>query len=167
MQFNNRINEQIRVPNVRLIDQTGKQLGVVSNYQAKLLASDSDLDLVEISPNANPPVCKIMDFGKYRYEQEKKSKEEKAKQVTVKVKEIQFHPNIQMHDYSYRLKQAKEFITEGNKVKACVHYRGREINYVAKGEDILKKLIEDLKELAIVENESFEGKCLSIVLRKI
>lgn len=167
MNFTNRINDQIRVPNVRLIDRDGKQLGVVSNYHAKLLANEADLDLVEISPNANPPVCKIMDFGKYRYEQEKKAKEEKAKQIVVKLKEIQFHPNIQLHDYSYRLKQAKEFITEGNKVKACVNYRGREINYISKGEDILKKFVEDLKEMAVVENQSFEGKCLSITLRKI
>ena len=168
MNFDNRINDAIRIPNVRLIDQNGNQVGIVSNQFAKNLAYNTGLDLVEISPNANPPVCKIMDFGKYRYEMEKKHKEEKSRQIVTKLKGIQFHPAIQFHDYSYRLKQAREFLLEGNKVKACVNFRGREINYASKGQDILNKFIEDLSEIAIVEHAAgFEGKCLSIILRKI
>lgn len=168
MNFENRVNEQIRIPALRLIDQNGMSLGVVSNSYAKEIAFNLGLDLVEINPNANPPVCKIMDFGKYKFQQEKKAKEEKAKQIVCKLKEIQFHPNIQMHDYTYRLKQAKEFLLDGNKVKACVSFRGREINYSEKGHDILSKFIEDLSGLAIVEqNGTMEGKTLSIILRKV
>jgi translation initiation factor IF-3 len=149
---------------VRLIGPNAEQHGVVSTYEAKQYAQGLDLDLVEISPNANPPVCKVMDFGKYKYEQEKKSKENK--QVVTKTKEIQFHPNISDHDYSYRLKQAKEFLEHGNKVKANVVYRGRELNYFARGQDILNKFIDDLSGLCVVETNSFEGKTLSVTVRK-
>jgi len=165
LKLENRINEQIKIPRVRLIDEHGKQIGVVDNYTAKNMAMNSGLDLVEINPNSNPPVCKIMDFGKYCYEFEKNAK--KNKQVVIKTKEIQFHPNIQMHDYSYKLEQARRFLTDGNKVKACIVFRGREMNYIEKGEQILKKLIEDLSEISVLEQSgNFEGKVLSIIFRK-
>ena len=166
--MNNRINGEIRIPTLRLIDQNGNQLGIVSNSYAKSLAENAGLDLVEISPTANPPVCKIMDFGKFKFQQEKKQKEEKSKQFIVKTKEIQFHPNIQFHDYSYRLEHAKQFLGEGHKVKACVVYHGREMNYVSKGAEILKKFVEDLSGFALVEqSNSLDGNVLSVVLRKV
>lgn len=166
--MNNRINGEIRIPTLRLIDQNGNQLGIVSNSYAKSLAENAGLDLVEISPTANPPVCKILDFGKYKYETEKKQKEEKSKQFIVKIKEIQFHPNIQFHDYSYRLEHAKEFLEQGHKIKACVVYHGREMNYVSKGAEILKKFVEDLSEISVVEqSNSLEGNTLSVILRKV
>ncbi len=165
MKIENRINEQIRFNNVRLIGPDGEKIGIVSIYEARKIAGDNDMDLVEINPNSNPPVCKIMDFGKYKFQQEKKDKENK--QVVVKTKEIIFHPNISEHDYSYRLKQAKEFLNHGNKVKATICYRGREINYINNGEKILNKLISDLNGLGIVESNSFEGKNQSIIMRKV
>lgn len=165
MKQENRVNEQIRVPKVFLIDHAGNRVGIVDNYTAKSLASDVGLDLVEINPTAKPPVCKIMNFGKYCYELEKKSKENK--QIVIKTKEIQFHPNIQFHDYSYRLEQAKEFLEKGNKVKASIVFRGREVNYFEKGEEILKRFIDDLDGLCVIEqNNVFEGKVLSVILRK-
>lgn len=163
----NRINDQIRIPSVRLIDENRNQVGIVETYYAKRLAEDAGLDLVEISPNANPPVCQIMDYGKYKYALIKKEKEQKAKQFIVKLKEITFHPNIQKHDYSYRLKQAKEFLEQGHKVKASVLYRGREINYAQIGKDLLDNLATDLTGLAIIEDQSFEGRTLSVIFRKV
>lgn len=166
--MNNRINAEIRIPTLRLIDQNGNQLGVVSNSYAKSLAENAGLDLVEISPTANPPVCKIMDFGKFKFQQEKKQKEEKSKQFIVKTKEIQFHPNIQFHDYSYRLEHAKKFLNEGHKVKACVVHRGREMNYLNKGAEILEKFVKDLSEISVVEqSNSLDGNTLSVILRKV
>lgn len=163
----NRINDQIRIPRIRLIDENRNQVGIVETYYAKRLAEDAGLDLVEISPNANPPVCQIMDYGKYKYALIKKEKEQKAKQFIVKLKEITFHPNIQKHDYSYRLKQAKEFLEQGHKVKASVLYRGREINYTQIGKDLLDNLATDLIGLAIIEDQSFEGRTLSVIFRKV
>lgn len=163
----NRINEQIRIPRIRLIDENRNQVGIIETYLAKRMAEDVGLDLVEISPNANPPVCQIMDYGKYKYTLIKKEKEQKAKQFIVKLKEITFHPNIQKHDYTYRLKQVKEFLAEGHKVKASVQYRGREINYTQIGKDLLDNLVTDLTGLAIVEDQTFEGRMLSIILRKV
>lgn len=166
MKLENRINDQIRIPRVYLIDASGRKIGIVDNYVARKLAEDVGLDLVEINPNAKPPVCKIMNFGKYCYETEKKIKENK--QVVIKTKEIQFHPNIQDHDYQHKMNQAKEFLEKGNKVKACVVYRGREVNYFEKGVELLNKFVQDLEGLCIVEqNNVFEGKVLSIILRKV
>jgi translation initiation factor IF-3 len=164
LKIENRINEQIRIPSIRLIDENGQMVGIVPTYQAKQYALGVELDLVEISPNANPPVCKVMDFGKYKYEQEKKAKEHK--QVSIKTKEILFHPNISDHDYGYRVEQAKKFLEHGDKVKANMTYRGRELNYFAAGKSVLNRFIEDLSGLCVVENESFEGKTLSVTVRK-
>lgn len=163
----NRINSDIKVPTVRLIDEHGNQVGIVSNFVARKMAEEAGLDLVEISPKANPPVCQIMDYGKFKYKKVKKEKEMKAKQFVVKLKEIIFHPSIQKNDYTYRVKQAKEFLESGHKVKASVVYRGREINYTQLGQDVLNNIISDLNGVAIVEEKSFEGKTLSIILRKV
>lgn len=162
---NIRINDQIRIKEVRLVDSNGQQIGVRSIFDARMIAAERGLDLVEINPNSRPPVCKLMDFGKYKFELKKKEKAAKAAQHIVSVKQINFHPNTQEHDYSYRLKQAKEFLLDGNKVKVCVQFRGREMNFLANGKAILDKMAEDLKEVATVETHEMEGKIMFILLR--
>lgn len=164
MKLENRINDEIRISPIRLINSNGEKVGIVATYIARQMAQEQYLDLVEINPNTNPPVCKIMDFGKYKYEQEKKAKTNK--QVPTKTKEIGFHPNISDHDFSYRIKQAKEFLEKGIRVKANVTYRGREINYIEKGKQVLDRFLNDLSGLCVVENNSFEGKVLSVTVRK-
>ena len=129
------------------------------------MAKEHGVDLVEINPNVRPPVCKLMDFGKYRFEQKKKEKASKAAQHTVSIKQIGFHPNTQDHDYAYRLKQAREFISEGHKVKACVQFRGREINFKANGQAILDKMILDLKDIAVVEANKMEDRTMFVLFR--
>lgn len=162
-----RINNEIRIPRVRLISKDGIQLGLVSSFDARKIAEDEGLDLVEISPTANPPVCQIMDYGKWKYQKEKKEKELKSKQVVIKVKEIGFHPSISDHDYGYRLVQAKKFLLDGYKVKANVQYRGREINYTNLGEAVLEKFKKDLDGIAVVEDSLFEGRNLYAIFRRV
>jgi translation initiation factor IF-3 len=157
----------IRVSEVRLIDANGRQVGIVPTFEAKRQAREYGLDLVEINPKTRPSICKIMDFGKYKFETIKKEKEEKAKQTHSKTKEIKFHPNTQEHDYSYRLKQAKEFLEAGNKVKAVVTFRGREMHYMDRGQKILDTMKEDLNGLAVVEFNNREEKSLIILFRPI
>ena len=120
-----RVNERIRISEVRLVDQHGAQLGVVPTYEAKRIAADAGLDLVEVAPTARPPVCRIMDFGKYKYEQAKKAKESKKKQHTVNLKEMRFRPKIEEHDFQFKTRHVREFLTQGNKVRCFVLFRGR------------------------------------------
>lgn len=149
-----------------MIDEKGNQIGIVSTFTARQEASSLGLDLVEINPNARPPVCKLMDFGKHKFELKKKEKEAKSRQKVVELKQINFHPNTQVHDYSYRLEQAKEFLKDGNKVKASVIFRGREMNFLSNGKQLLDKMTEDLNGLAVVESAmSMEGKQMSIIFR--
>lgn len=164
---NTRINEQIRITEVRLIDASGRQVGIVPTFEAKRQARESGLDLVEINPKTRPPICKIMDFGKFKFDTTKKMKEEKAKQTQTKTKEIKFHPNVSTHDYSYRLEHIKEFLAEGNKVKASVVFHGREIHYIDRGRAVLDQLKTDLTGLAIVENEHREEKTLIVLFRGV
>ena len=138
-----RINEHIRVSEVRVVDYDGTQLGVISVPQALEKAKERQLDLVEVSPNSAPPVCRIMDFGKYKYEIQKKLKVSKSKQHIIKVKEIKFHPKTGENDYNYRLVQAKEFLEKGFKVKATVVFRGREMAHMEYGARWLKKMTVD------------------------
>jgi translation initiation factor IF-3 len=160
-----RINERIRVPQVRLIDHEGNQVGVVDTPQAMQMARDVGLDLVEISPNAAPPVCKILDYGKFKYEKKKKDHEAKKKQVVVKVKEIQLRPNTDEHDIAYKFKNVRTFLEEGDKAKITMMFRGREVAYVENGRKLLARLIEELGDLAVVEaNAKLEGKKLIMVL---
>lgn len=161
-----RVNTEIRIPRVRLISKDGIQLGIMSSFDARMLAEDDGLDLVEISPTANPPVCQIMDYGKWKYQKEKKEKELRSKQVVIKLKEIGFHPNISDHDYGYRLVQAKKFFSDGCKVKVNIQYRGREINHTDLGEALLEKFKKDLEGIAIVEESQFEGRNLYAIFRK-
>jgi translation initiation factor IF-3 len=146
-----RINERIRVPQVRVITDDGEQFGVMDTRDAVRLAREKGMDLVEVAPNAEPPVCKIIDFGKFQYEAKKKANEAKKKQVVITVKEVKFRPGTDEHDYSYRMKHAREWLTGGDKVKATIWFRGREMTHRELGARILAKLEKDLLDVAEVE----------------
>ena len=158
-----RINEQIRVREVRIVGDNGSI--VVPIREALNMAHDEGVDLVEISPNANPPVCRLIDYSKFLYQQKKRQKEMKAKQVKVEVKEIRFGPQTDEHDYQFKLKHAKEFLEEGNKVRAYVFFRGRSILFKEQGEVLLLRFANDLEEVGKVESmPSLEGKKMFIYL---
>ena len=160
-----RLNERIRVPQVRLIDQNGEQVGIVATTQALQMARDANLDLMEISPNAQPPVCKICDYGKFKYEKKKKDHQARKKQVVVKVKEVQLRPNTDQHDLDYKIKNSHEFLVEGDKVKFTILFRGREIAHTQPGFLMCKEVVERLKEVGIVEAPpKLEGKKLIMIL---
>ncbi|MBL7074594.1 translation initiation factor IF-3 [candidate division KSB1 bacterium] len=154
-----RNNEQIRVPNVRVIDEDGTQVGILSTLEALSLAREKDLDLVEISPLSNPPVCKIMDFDKFRYQLVKREKQAKKKQHVVHVKEIRLSPNIEAHDFEFKVKQARKFIGEGNKVKLNMRFRGRLITHTELGVEVLDRFSEAVSDIAEVDGKpSMEGR---------
>ena len=160
-----RINNRIRVPKVRLVGDNIEEPGVYSTQDALRLADDMELDLVEISPNAQPPVCRIIDYSKFIYQQKKKQKEIKAKQVKMVVKEIRFGPQTDDHDYEFKLKHAQKFIEEGSRVKAYVFFRGRSILFKEQGEILLLRFANDLEELAKVEQmPKLEGKRMIMFL---
>ena len=160
-----RANEAIRVKEVRLILADGQNVGVVSIKEALFKAKESDLDLVEISPGAVPPVCKILDFGKYKYELQKRKNEAKKKQKVVEVKELKLTPMIDTHDYEVKLKNARKFLEAGNKVKFTLRFRGRELSYQQQGLDVLLKIKEDLSGLGKVEQEpKLEGKMMGMLV---
>ena len=155
------INEQIRDREVRLIGEDGEQLGIMSSREAMKLAAEANLDLVKIAPTAKPPVCKIIDYGKYKYEQTRKEKEAKKKQKTVEVKEVRLSPNIDTND----LNNAKKFIGKGNKVKVTLRFRGREMAHVQSSKHILDDFAALLEDVAVVEKPAkMEGRSMSMVL---
>lgn len=159
-----RINERIRVPEVRLVGDNVEQ-GIYPTREALRMAQEQELDLVEISPTANPPVCRIVDYQKFVYQQKKKLKEQKAKSVKVVVKEIRFGPQTDDHDYNFKLKHAQNFLSEGAKVKAFVFFKGRSILFKEQGEVLLLKFANDLEDYAKVEQMPIlEGKRMSIML---
>ena len=161
------INGQIRAREVQLIGDEGEKLGVVSLKEALEVAGEKKLDLVLVAPNAKPPVCKIMNYGKYKFEQAKKEKEAKKKQKTAEVKEIRITPNIEEHDFGFKAKNAKKFIEDGNKVKITVRFKGREVNNSKLGEDVLNKFIENLEDIASVDKKpKLEGRNMFIMLSK-
>jgi translation initiation factor IF-3 len=147
-----RVNEEIRVPQVRLIDQDGEMLGVMTAREALIRAYDVGLDLLEISPNAVPPVVKILDYGKYKYEQQKKANEARKRQKVVEIKEIKVRPNIDDHDYDVKMRQMKEFIGEGDKVKVTLRFRGREMAHQDLGLKVLDRIRTELAEATKVES---------------
>lgn len=155
-----RINKEIDVAEVRLIDEEGNQVGVVSIQKALQLAEDADLDLVEISPNAEPPVCRILDFSKYYYQKERKSRELKKKQHIVQIKEIKFGPNTDDHDYNFKKNNALRFLKQHNKVKFTVKFKGRQMAHKELGYNVLERLVEDLKELVDVDTKPASEKNL-------
>jgi len=153
------------VKELRLVDDKNNQLGIMSLQEALRIAEERQLDLVEIAPQANPPVCRLMDYGKYKYEQSKKEKEAKKKQKIIQVKEIKMRPNIEEHDYQVKLRNAMKFLKSGNKVKATIMFRGREIVHAPKGEEILSRMAGDLKEVSVVERSpKLEGRNMVMVL---
>ena len=161
------INEQIREHEVQVIDEQGSKLGVMKTHDAILTAEQKNLDLVLVAPNAKPAVCKIMNYGKYKFEQAKKEKEARKNQKTVEVKELRVTPNIEEHDFNFKAKNARKFLEDGNKVKITVRFRGRELNYVKLGEETLNKFVEDLSDIAQVEKKPLlEGKNMFIILAK-
>ncbi len=160
-----RINERIRVPQVRLIDEKGEQVGVVPTFQALTMARDRGLDLMEVSPNANPPVCKICDYGKFKYEKKKKDHEARKKQTVIKVKEVQLRPQTEDHDLEYKFKNIRQFLEDGDKAKITILFRGREITYVDQGYKIMRDLADRVKDIGIVEaTPKLEGKKLIMIL---
>ena len=160
-----RTNERITASEVRVISSSGKQLGIISIREALNYAEDEGFDLVEVSPDSNPPVCKIIDYGKLRYREQKSKKEAKKKQKTIEVKEIKLRPGIDKHDYLVKLKALSKFIGGGNKVKVSMRFRGREIEHKNLGMDLLNKLTEEVAEYAKVEIlPKFEGKQIMMVL---
>lgn len=161
------INEQIRAKEVQLIDEDGKKNGPISLKEALDIAYEKKLDLVLVAPNAEPPVCKIMNYGKYKFEQSKREKEARKKQKTFETKEIRITPNIEQHDFEFKAKNARKFLEDGNKVKITVKFRGRELNYVKLGEETLNKFIEDLSDISSPEKKPIlEGKNMFIILAK-
>jgi translation initiation factor IF-3 len=159
------VNNQIRVPEVRLIGDDGHQYGVVSIYEARDIAEKAGLDLVEVSPNAKPPVVKVIDFGKYKYELQKKAAEAKKKQVVIQLKEIQFRPNIEAHDLQTKVRKAVGFLEDGDKVKLVMQFRGREMAYKEQGMEKFMNIIRSLGDQAVLEAEpKFMGnRIISIV----
>ena len=162
--FSPRTNEQIIASEVRVISSTGKQLGIISIREALNHAEDEGFDLVEVSPDANPPVCKIIDYGKLKYKEQKSKKEAKKKQKTIEVKEIKLRPGINKHDYEVKIKALSKFIGGGNKVKVSMRFRGREMEHQNIGMDLIRKLTEQVSEYAKVEAPpKLEGKQIVMV----
>lgn len=159
------INERIRDREVRLVSESGEQLGIMSSREALKLAREADLDLVKIAPNAKPPVCKIIDYGKYRYELARKEKEAKKKQKTMEVKEVRLSPNIDTNDLNTKANQARKFITKGDKVKVTLRFRGREMAHVNYSKQILESFYEKLEDIAVIDkNAKMEGRSMVMFL---
>lgn len=159
------MNEAIRSPEIRLIDENGDNHGVVTPAHAISLAEEVGLDVVEISPNANPPVCKIMDFGKYKYESQKKAAEAKKKQKVIEVKEVKFRPNIDTHDYDVKMRNVNRFLEDGDKVKVTLRFRGREMAHQELGRDLLQRIAADVEDVAKIESmPKMEGRQMIMVV---
>ena len=160
-----RVNDDIAVLRVRLVDERGNMVGIVGRNDALSMASDVGLDLVEIAPNADPPVCKILDFGKYKYEEQKKKNEARKKQKIIEVKEIKLRPSIDDHDYDVKMRSMVKFIGEGDKVKVTMRFRGRELAHQELGMDVLVRVRDDLDEIAKVEQmPRMEGRQMTMVV---
>ena len=159
------INEDIRDPEVRLIDENGNQMGIVENRQAQALAEERSLDLVKISPNANPPVCKLMDYGKYRFEMGKREKEQRKNQKIIEMKEIRLSATIDLHDMEVKAKACQRFLQDGNKVKVNIRFRGRQITHGDIGIEVMDKFFEMVSEAAVKERPpKMEGRNMFMVL---
>ncbi|HBZ45196.1 MAG TPA: translation initiation factor IF-3 [Maritimibacter sp.] len=163
-----RVNDRIRSPEIRLIGAEGENVGVVTPQRGMELAAQAGLDLVEISPNATPPVCKIMDFGKFKYEQQKRESEARKKQKTIEVKEVKFRPNTDIHDYEVKMKNVVKFLEKGDKVKVTLRFRGREMAHQNLGRELLERVAEDVKEIGKVENmPKMEGRQMIMMIGPI
>ncbi|MDC0339459.1 translation initiation factor IF-3 [Pelagibacteraceae bacterium] len=161
-------NERIRALDVQVIGSNGGNIGTLPLNKAIELAKQEGLDLIEISPNANPPVCKIMDMGKYKYDLQKKANIAKKKQKTVSLKEIKLRPGTDTHDYNFKIKNAKKFITKGDKVKFTVKFKGREMQHTELGKELMNKIIDETKDIAKVESRpKFEGRQMVMIIQPI
>jgi len=159
------VNSEIRAPQVRVISDDGKMLGIFTVPEAVRMAQDKNLDLIEVVPNATPPTCKIMDYGKYKYEMKKKAQESRKKQVEIQIKELQLRPRTEQHDLDVKLKHARRFLEEGDKVKFNLRFRGREMAYLNMGEQVLKKVVAALTDIALVEvPPKMDGRQLFLLL---
>ena len=160
-----RLNENIRIPECRLISYNGDQLGIYPIEKARQIARDAGLDLVEIAPNSNPPVCRIMDYGKYKYEQDIKAKQARKKQTRVDIKEMKFRPKIDVGDYNTKKKHVERFLKGGSKVKITIMFRGREMAHPEQGLSILERLADDLKDEAVIESQpKMEGRNMHMLI---
>ena len=159
------INEEIRDKEIRLISESGEQLGVMSAQEALRMAEEQNLDLVKISPNAVPPVCKIMDYGKYRFEQTKREKEARKNQRVVEIKEIRMSPSIDVNDFNVKMRNAQKFLADGNRCKVTVRFRGREMAHTDIGQELLLKFVEGCSETAVMDKSpKLEGRHMSVFL---
>ncbi len=160
-----RVNDRIRAPEIRLIGAEGENVGVVTPDRALEMAEDAGLDLVEISPNASPPVCKIMDYGKFKYEQQKRESEARKKQKTIEVKEVKFRPNTDTHDYDVKMRNVTRFLEAGDKVKVTLRFRGREMAHQNLGRELLERVADDVEGLGKVENmPKMEGRQMVMMI---
>ncbi len=160
-----RVNDQIRISPVRLIDERGGQVGIVSIEEARERAGRVGLDLVEVAPAARPPVCRLMDYGKYKYNAARKAKEAKKKQHHIQIKEVKFRPGIEDHDYGFKVRHARRFLDEGNKVKLTMMFRGRQLSHPEIGLEVLKRVTQDLEEVSKIETRPVrEGRTMTMVL---
>lgn len=160
-----RINEQIKSPEVRLIAADGQQVGIMSIKEALARAAEAHLDLVEVAPQATPPVCRVMDYGKFKYQQSKKQQEARRRQTIIQVKEIKVRPKIEEHDLGFKMRNARRFLTEGDKVKLSVIFRGREITHPDRGYRLLAQITETLADVGVVEQQPrLEGRNLSMIV---
>ena len=161
-------NERIRAPQVQVIGSDGKNLGTLNTQEALDIAKQEGLDLIEISPNASPPVCKIIDIGKYKYDLQKKANKAKKKQKIINLKEIKLRPVTEIHDYNFKIKNAQKFLTKGDKVKFTVQFRGREMQHTSLGYDLMKRIINDTSTLGKVEvRPKFEGKQIIMIIQSL
>ncbi len=163
-----RANERIRAPEVQVISSDGKNLGIVSTKKATEMAREEGLDLIEISPKASPPVCKIIDIGKYKYDLQKKANKAKKKQKIVNLKEIKLRPGTDIHDYNFKIKNAQRFLEKGDKVKFTVRFKGREMQHTNLGKDLMGRIIQDMEKIGKIEvSPKFEGRQIIMIIQPI
>ncbi len=159
------INWEIKVPEVRVIDPDGKQVGVLPVKEAVRIAEERGLDLVEVAPNSQPPVCRIMNYGKYKYQQSKRTQEARKHQTVIRIKEVKVRPRTEEHDFQFKLRHVKRFLDEGNKVKISMLFRGREIAHPEFGKEVLNRFIEEVKDLTVIEQAPrLEGRNMVMIL---
>ena len=159
------VNEKIRSPEVRVVNSEGKQLGVMSVKEAIRIAREEDSDLVEVAPNSKPPVCKIMDYGKYKYEQSKKAQEAKKSQTIIQVKEVKIRPKTEEHDLQYKLRNIRRFLGSGNKAKICVIFKGREIAHKERGTMMLERVAKEIEDVGVIEQKpKLEGRNMTMII---
>ena len=160
------MNERIRVPKIRVVGDDGEQLGIMNPRDALQIAQEKGLDLVEVAPNAEPPVCKILDYGKFKYEEQKKKAESKKKQTIVSLKEIKLRPNTDVHDLEFKLKHVRRFLEAKDKAKITMQFRGREMAHVDRGKEIMKKIIDNIQDVGVPEKApKMEGRTLSVIIQ--